>query len=175
MKLPLYMHWKMRQQGSTLIVSMIMLVLITFVVINAFNLSSTNLKAVGNDQRRTEAIAAASQYIEELIATGNVYTTTAPGGYSRIISLTGDTDLPINYTVTVAEPACVRAVRATESSPSDIELGTNLSGQNTWDVDFEFVAVVTDQTTGTSAELRQGVRARLSQIQRINRCGPIVP
>ncbi|UUZ64284.1 hypothetical protein LP417_03665 [Polaromonas sp. P1-6] len=41
------------QSGATLVVALIMLTLITLLVVNAFTLSSSNLKAVGNMQRAT--------------------------------------------------------------------------------------------------------------------------
>ena len=49
------------QDGATLAVGMIMLTLITVLVTSAFNLSTTNLAAVGNMQFRDEAIAVAER------------------------------------------------------------------------------------------------------------------
>ena len=43
-----------------------MLALITLLVVNAFTLSSSNLKAVGNMQAREETMAAANQALTEL-------------------------------------------------------------------------------------------------------------
>ena len=56
------------QQGITLIVGLIMLVLITLIVTSAFMLSHTNLKSVGNMQFRDESIAAANVAIEQVLA-----------------------------------------------------------------------------------------------------------
>ena len=53
-----------RHAGSRLIV----LTLITLVVVSAFTLSSSNLKAVGNMQARDESVAAADQAIELVIS-----------------------------------------------------------------------------------------------------------
>ncbi len=55
-----------RQQGAALLIGMIMLLLITLTVTAAFNLSSSNLKSVGNLQTRNEAVAAANRAIEEV-------------------------------------------------------------------------------------------------------------
>jgi Tfp pilus assembly protein PilX len=57
-----------KQRGVTLVIGLIMLVLITLMVISAFMLSNTNLKAVGNMQFRDEAIAAANVAIERSLA-----------------------------------------------------------------------------------------------------------
>lgn len=159
-----------RQRGATLVVGLIMLVLITFVVVNAFNLSSSNLKAVGNVQVRNEAIAAANRYIEQLIATPTVFTVAAPGGYQTVIDLNNDAARPNNYTVNVAEPACVRALIAATVAPSDVELGPAIVASTTWDVDFEIVATVTDQASGADVEIRQGVRVRMSEFEKDAKC-----
>ena len=58
-----------RQHGIvTIFVSMILLLLITLMVITAYSLSTTNLRAVGNVQARDEAIAAANSIIEKTIS-----------------------------------------------------------------------------------------------------------
>jgi Tfp pilus assembly protein PilX len=153
-----------------LVVSLIMLVLVTFIVVNAFNMSSSNLKAVSNEQLRSEATAAANRYIEELISTPAVFTNSAPGGYERVVNLNGDATQPNNYTVRVAEPVCIRAHLATSSAPSDVELGAGVNAVSTWDVEFEFAGTVTDDASGTSVEIRQGIRVRLSQFQKTAKC-----
>ena len=43
----------------TIFISMLMLILITVLVVTAYSLSTTNLRAVGNVQVREEALAAA--------------------------------------------------------------------------------------------------------------------
>lgn len=158
------------QRGATLVVGLIMLVLITFIVVNAFNLSSSNLKAVGNVQVRAEAVAAANRFIEELVQQQDPYTNPPVAGYSTTINLTDDDDKPSLYTVQVAPPVCVRAVIAASTAPSDVELGAELAASTEWDVDFEFVATVQDAGSGANVEVRQGVRVRMNQFQRDARC-----
>ena len=161
---------KMKESGATLVVSLIMLVLVTFIVVNAFNLSSSNLKAVGNEQLRSEATAAANRYIEELISTPAVFTGSASGGYEKVINLNGDDTNPNNYTVRVAEPVCIRAYLASSSAPSDVELGAGVNAVSTWDVEFEFAGSVTDGASGTSVEIREGIRVRLNEFQKTAKC-----
>jgi hypothetical protein len=58
-----------RQRGViTIFISMLMLILITVLVVTAYSLSTTNLRAVGNVQVREEALAAAQDYIEQVVA-----------------------------------------------------------------------------------------------------------
>ena len=57
------------QRGSTLLIAMIMLVLLTLFALSALRTSSTNLKAVGNMQARSEALNAAQLGIETAIST----------------------------------------------------------------------------------------------------------
>jgi Tfp pilus assembly protein PilX len=57
-----------RQEGATLLVTLIMLVIITLFALTAFNTSNSNLKMVGNMQLRSEAMGASARTIEETIS-----------------------------------------------------------------------------------------------------------
>jgi len=153
------------QRGATLIVGLIMIVLITLIVVNAFTLSSSNLKSVGNMQMRDEALAAANQGTERLISapfTDNLGTYT----YTVDINKDGTND----YQVVIAPPTCVRAVQATVAPPSDVELGPAMSAGGTWNTDWDLDATVTDSASGAAVRVRQGVRVRLSQTQKDLAC-----
>lgn len=161
------------ERGASLVVSMIFLVLITFVVINAFNLSNTNLKSVRNEQSRTESIAAANLALDQLMATpGALVQGVAPA--AQTVALNGATGGSTSYTVQFGVPSCMRAVQATIAAPSEVELGTGVTGSDTWDVDIELVATVAEASVGTLVEIRQGVRVRMTQNTRVTLCGPIV-
>lgn len=162
-----------RERGASLIISMIFLVLITFVVVNAFNLSNTNLKSVRNEQSRTEAIAAANLALDQLIATpGALVQGIAPA--AQTVALNGDTGGSTSYTVQFGVPNCVRAVQGTVAAPSEVELGTSVSGSDTWDVDIELVATVAEASVGTLVEISQGMRVRVTQNTRVALCGPVI-
>lgn len=150
------------QRGATLVVGLIMIVLITLIVVNAFTLSSSNLKSVGNMQVREEAIAAANRAVEQLISAPF---TNSLGTQSFTVDINkDDTD---DYTVAVAVPTCIRALQATAAAPSDVELAMPGSTWNTeWDID----ATVTDSASGASVRVRQGVRVLLSQTQKDTAC-----
>jgi type II secretory pathway pseudopilin PulG len=60
---------KMRkQEGVTLIVSLVMLVVLTLLVVSSIRTGTTNTRIAGNMQVKTEAAAAAQQAIEEVIS-----------------------------------------------------------------------------------------------------------
>ncbi|RIX78114.1 pilus assembly PilX family protein [Acidovorax cavernicola] len=179
------------QRGAALIVGMIMLLLITLVVTAAFNLSSANLKAVGNLQTRNEAVAAANRAIEEVAASLLVPgsdgspSLAAPQGTVSMVDINNDgvTD----YIVTVAPPVCVRATKALDSGgggstgPGGITGGASSSGSGLAALPDQYNAVwdisttVTDAaagTTGASTSVRQGVRALLNKAQFDALCAP---
>lgn len=58
-----------QQHGSTLLISLIMLVLLTLLAVSSFNMGKSSLQTVGNMQHRNEALAAAQETIEQVIST----------------------------------------------------------------------------------------------------------
>ena len=58
-----------RQQGATLLVAMIMLIMLTLFALSAMNTSIMNLRMVGNMQNRSEALDATMRTIETAIST----------------------------------------------------------------------------------------------------------
>lgn len=58
---------KKKQQGATLIVSLIMLVAVTLLVVYAIRAGNTNLRIAGNMQFQAEALAATQQGVEHVI------------------------------------------------------------------------------------------------------------
>ena len=60
------MHPYQRQSGATLIVALIMLIMMTVLAVSAINLSTINLKIVGNMQSQKAMDAAAQDAIEQI-------------------------------------------------------------------------------------------------------------
>ena len=147
-----------RQRGATLIVGLIMIVLITLIVINAFNLSSSNLKSVGNMQVREEAVAAANQAVEQLVSSSF---TNAIGSQTFTVDI--NKDGANDYSVAIAVPVCIRAAVATAEALGDLDFGS--TGSN-WYTDWDIDATVTDAATGAAVRVRQGVRVPLTQAQK---------
>lgn len=153
------------QRGATLVVSLIMLTLLTMLASSAFMMSNTGLKSVGNMQNREESIAAANKAIEQVLSSPF---TQAPA--SEAIDVDIDNDSTPDYEVAFAAPTCISAERVAPSGvipPSSATLGpafatvTSDYYQTVWDLD----ANVTDEASGTSVRVRQGVRVLLNQIQ----------
>ncbi len=152
------------QRGATLIVGLIMLAVITLLVTSAFNMSTTNLKAVGNMQRRAEALAAANKAIEQVISSPFTGTPTADE-----INVDINNDGVNDYVVTIATPTCVSASRKSQAAgagtASSLSLGlpASVNFYNTvWDID----ATVSDVAGSSAAvRVRQGVRVLLSETQ----------
>jgi Tfp pilus assembly protein PilX len=159
------------QRGATLIVGLIMLVLITLLVLNAFNLSSSNLKSVGNMQIRAEAIAAANEVIELKISSAFTNNPTAAAESLDVdINKDGITD----YVVAFAAPTCIRAVlvpavAGSESGTETIVNGVPLTVPN-WNTDWDTDSTVTDAASGATVRIRQGVRVKLSAAQKTAVC-----
>ena len=146
------------QQGATLVVGLIMLVLLTMMVVSALLLSNTNSKAVGNMQYRAEATAAAQSAIETVISSNDKFTTPAPtviASDARGIS------------VTVATPVCTKAVAIGGGDSADPNAGSlQQSGATTvattvasgflsyWDV----AATAQNQATGAKVVVHQGIK-----------------
>jgi hypothetical protein len=160
-----------RERGATLVVGLIMLVLITLLVTSAFTLSNTNSKSVGNMQIRNEAIAAANKAIEQVVSSPF---TTAPAAEAIDVDLNNDGAM--DYTVTFAAPTCVSAtqISGTGMPPSSISLGSafSVSANNFYQTVWDLDANVTDQASGASARVRQGVRVLLTQTQYNAVCPP---
>lgn len=89
-----------KQQGMTLLIAMIMLILITLLALSAIRLSNSNLKVVANSQYRMEATAAANFALD---AVENTPTISAMVAAPKNVDIGGAT-----YTVTVSKPACKR-------------------------------------------------------------------
>ena len=158
-----------RQQGSALIMTLIMLVLMTVLVLSTFTLASTNLKSVANTQFHDEAIAAANAAIEQVISSPF---TNAPAPESINVDINNDgvTD----YTVQFTKPACVSASNVSGSStpPSSLSLPSafNAAGATFYDTVWDLDAQVTDLASGASAHVHQGVRVLLDQTQYTTVC-----
>src|SRR5215471_19630488 len=132
---------KRAQRGATLAVGLIMLTLITVMVASVFELSTTDLKSVGNMQVRDEAVAAANKAIEQVLSSPFA---AAPASESIDVDLNNDG--VIDYTVVFATPACVGGSQIAEIlPPSSISLGASFAlNSNYYQTIWDLNASVTD-------------------------------
>lgn len=141
-----------KQWGSSLLVSLVMLVVLTLLVVSAIRMSNSNLKTVGNMQATNEAQEAALQAIEKVM--GDVNNFYVPAAQTVTVDINNSGVASSSYTVTTSVPVCEKMVAVqgysadfAESAPKDTY----------WDVK----AVVTDSRTGASATVHQGVKVRM--------------
>lgn len=150
------------QRGVTLVIALIMLVLLTLLVITAYSLSTSNLRAVGNMQLRNEAIAAANVAIEREIGSSFINLT---GPFPTVTLVDINNDANNDYRVNIEQPECVRASQVTLDSLSSVTLGPAMSSSPFWNTVWDFNATVTElRGSGTSVRVRQGVRVLVSQL-----------
>lgn len=92
-----------RQQGMTLVVALVMLVVLTLLVVSAIRFGNINLRIAGNVQSETEASAAAQVAIETMVTTINASSNISTITNQNMTIATGGRD----YAVTVTKPACI--------------------------------------------------------------------
>ena len=147
------MNTPQRQQGSTLLVSMIFLVVITLFGVSAINTSNLNLRIAANAQFQQQAVAAAQLGIEKAI--GSLTTFTAPS--TQTLALDVNKDGNIDYTATISPAACMSTKAASGYSAEYCATGA-CPNDTTW----ELVSTINDASTGAKVTLRQGVKVRLA-------------
>lgn len=140
------MNLKCRQNGSTLIVALVMLVVLTLLVISAMRSGNTNLRIVGNMQVQEEAAGAGQQAVEQIISKNF---TANP--VSSVISVDVNNDGTSDYDVNVAKPACMDSAPIMNSSldmtkASDVPCFSSSTASNTGII----AASGTQATTGQS-------------------------
>ena len=185
------MKRKTPQQGATLVVAMIFLILMSLFAVTAFKNSTGNLRIVGNMQSRQEAIAVGQKAIEQTISSS--YFTTNPANVAATpVQVDIDGNGTMDYTATLnPQPHCFRtkAIKSNELNPSlpadlacmksstvqqgglDIpnaaaDAGNSLCANSEWNVG----AQVVDLRSGTKVELNQGIAVRVLETDAANSC-----
>lgn len=176
-----------RQEGMTLVVALIMLVLITLLVVTSANLGQGSLQTVGNMQHRNEVFAAAQETIEEAISStrffdnpGNVLVNACDGvSNQRCVDVNGDGTQDVKVQLTPA-PTCVMvqsikndalAISAADSEDLGCAVGQSqnsgivgaasgdsMCSNSTWEIH----ALASDMVTGAKTEITQGVAVRVN-------------
>jgi Tfp pilus assembly protein PilX len=181
-----------RQRGTTLIVALIMLVLLTLFAVSSLNTANTNLKVVGNMQQKTEALHAAQQTIESVLSTpqfianpANAVAVPCGAPNTMCTDVTGDSVPEFTTTLIAPEgattpnqPTCVtvRAIKNEDlvlSNPED--LGCAAGQQQQFGVAgavsgdslcantvWEVRARTVSTTSSATVTLTQGVGVRVS-------------
>jgi len=146
-----------RERGATLLVTLIMLVVLTLFAVTGFNLSSVNLKIVGNFQQQRATEAVVQQAIEQLMSSVGPFSPAAAatdicvngsGADSAACSASGG-----NW-VHIDKPLC----NYTTSAKGYTKKIGELTPQDT---NWEVRASYTDPVTQASVAIVQGLAVRL--------------
>lgn len=134
-----------RQEGATLLVTMIMLLIFTIFTLTTVNSSTVNLKVVGNMQAKKQVETDTQQALEQVLSSVVNFTTpaaqTITGSYS---------------TVTVPAPACLRETDVPGYFMTSASQPSLAPKDQLWEVR----ASGQDTVTGAVAVLTQGVKIR---------------
>jgi Tfp pilus assembly protein PilX len=183
-----------QQQGATLVVALVILVLLALMGLGAFQTSLTDQKAAGNMQARNEALNAAQEAIETAISSrqfvadpANALTT--PCGAPNIFCTDYDGDGTPEYTARlVPAPTCVtmKVIKVAELNldssedlgcavgqsqqfgvaGADLAAGDSLCASTVWQVTAEATAA----TGGAKVTVSQGVGLRVSTDEMSGAC-----
>jgi Tfp pilus assembly protein PilX len=173
-----------RQAGSTLVVALIMLVLLTLFATSSFNTAKTNLMVVGNMQSTTEAANIAQQTIETVISTTQFISSPSNAianpcqGTPNTLCFDINGDSIVDYTTTLTpQPACMY-VKPIKNSDLDLTTseglgcaagqqqtlgvagaggGYSLCSDTVWEISAK-----TTSTTGATSTVVQGIGIRVS-------------
>ena len=160
---------RFRQQGATLITSLVMLIVLTLLVISALRSSTTNLKIAGNMQIQEEVIVAAQQATEVMLSADF---TPSPAASSITIDINNDG--VADYTANLTAPTCSGDTPLTNNTPNlppqcvssgkldnsgiIFTSGVSLSGSSWCDAQqWDLGTTVTDNRTGAGETIHQGV------------------
>ena len=165
---------KKSQRGViTIFISMMMLLLITVMILTAYTMSTTNLRAVGNVQAREEAVAAANYVIEQVVESDF----TAEGNDPNDAALV---DFPVyiddnsaapqyEYLVDLDAPRCVRAWDAAIDAVSSVTL-PGMSAGDAYHTIWELDATATEVRSGASVNVVQGIRILMDSVRKEQIC-----
>lgn len=165
----LYRH----QRGATLIVALIMLLLFTVVVSGAWNIGLINLKAVGNQQSRDEAVASANAAIDQVLQS-NFTSTPCPEDYMDTNSCVESVQVDVNndgvndYTARVAKLCVAQKEIIVPAGACEEDLLAMCT--NPWLTVWELRATVNDPVSGAFTVARTGVNMLLTVSERLARC-----
>ncbi|NNE36715.1 MAG: hypothetical protein HKN08_00295 [Gammaproteobacteria bacterium] len=137
-----------KQHGATLFVALIFLLIMTLFAITSINMSTVNLRIVGNMQAVKYMDAAAQEAIEQKISDSASFSSSV--GATTVASTVSGT----TFTVNVGAPDCIDSQTAAGYSAVVENI---IPEDNTW----EIVATVTDNVTGAASSIHQGVEMRM--------------
>lgn len=131
-----------QQRGAVMLVSLIILMIITLFVVSSANMTSGDLRIIGNFQRKMMLTQSVQQAIEDVLS--NVANFNTP--VAQTITVNG-------IAVNVNAPQCLGTQTAAGY--------TAVNNITLYDTNWSISATATDVLTGATATINQGVRIRL--------------
>ncbi len=169
---------KRGQSGSTLLMGLILLVLLTLMGLASINTATSNLKVVGNMQYQQEALGAAQAAINRVLSKASYFSDPITAPTSDNVDMNGD---GINdYAVTLAQP-CILATKtltAAELAAGDVECitsstiksgglmstGAGAASTDCATVTWRLTATVNDTSTSAKVTLVQATQQKMDRI-----------
>jgi Tfp pilus assembly protein PilX len=143
---------RQRQRGTTLLIALVFLVILTLFAVSGMNTGVINLRTANNAQLMLEAEYAAQQQIEAVLNSVTGFMTVASAATVSNIDVNGDS--VTDFVVTTQAPVCLSIQPAPGYS---YEFAASAPKDTVWQV----TAVAADSVFGSTATLRQGVKIRL--------------
>ena len=141
-----------RQRGTTLLIALIFLVILTLFAVSGMNTGVINLRTANNAQLMLEAEYAAQQQIEAVLNSVTGFMTVAVAATTTNIDVNGDSTT--DFVVTTTPPVCL----STQPAPGySYEFAASAPKDTVWHIS----ATAADSIFGSTATLRQGVKIRL--------------
>lgn len=140
-----------RDRGNILFMTLMFLLISTILVTLGIKLGMSHLRIVANSQAHDEALNAAQQVLDQIVhqpSSATLDPIANPGAYPQTFQVDADKDGSNDYSVEVARPTCEGFREIDDSSV----------GFQTYAVQWDFQAVVTDTRTGTTVTTHQGIR-----------------
>jgi hypothetical protein len=141
-----------RQRGTTLLITLIFLVILTLFAVSGMNTGVINLRTANNAQMMLEAEYAAQQQIELLLSSVTGFMSVAGAATVTNVDVNGDS--VTDFVVTTQPPVCLSMVPAPGYS---YEFAASAPKDTVWQV----TATASDSIFGATSTLRQGVKIRL--------------
>lgn len=161
-----------RQRGSTLLVALVMLVLLTLTAFSAMRASTNHVQVVGNAQFREEAIAVAQKAIEKVISNGNFQDVTPA---TQTIDVNGDGTADYSVRFDNPEPKCISRKPTTGSDtnvPKVCYSDSKIKDSCIWAI-WDITAEVADlHGSETTIRIHQGIKTITGLNTKLLKCDP---
>lgn len=188
---------KRRQAGTTLVIGMIMLVLMTLLAVTSFNLGKGEYQIISNMQFQSEATSAAQMALEQVVSNlsfssnpGNVFASPCSGANTVCFDTNGDNQNDVTVKIKsrsdADKPVCIAAKIIKNSAlvlTNADDLGCAAGASQTFGVAgattgdslcansiWDVQAEAFDPVTRARATITQGMSVRVSTDNIINSC-----